>query len=125
MEDILQLCSIIEECLQGIELLKTNVAHDVTRQTLVRDLQEFANLLFFMDEFVDLSAVIGELARKLDEHQEHQLSPLVVDILGTLFIELNTWVTTIFIDNSSTNIHELDASLIGSSKQLLMFISRD
>ena len=124
-EDINQLCSIIEECMQGIELLKTNISHDVTRQTLVRDLHEFANLLFFMDEFVDLSAVIGELARKLDEHQKQQFSPLIVDILGTLFIELNAWITTIFVDSSSTNIHEFDASLIGSSKQLLMFISSD
>ena len=77
---------------------------------------------WFMDEFVDLSTVLGELSRKLGDNLDAQLQPFIVDILDTLILELNAWVITIFIDRTSNNIHELDASLIGSSKQLLMFL---
>lgn len=121
-EDITSLCSIIAECISSVDLLKNNIAQESSRQDLVNDLQEFANLLFFMDEFVELSTVLGELSRKLGDNQDAQLQPFIVDILDTLILELNAWVITIFIDRTSSNIHELDASLIGSSKQLLMFL---
>ena len=121
-EDITSLCSIIAECISSVDLLKNNIAQKSSRQDLVNDLQEFANLLFFMDEFVELSTVLGELSRKLGDNQDAQLQPFIVDILGALILELNAWVITIFVDRTSSNIHELDASLIGSSKQLLMFL---
>lgn len=121
-EDIKSLCSIIAECISSVDLLKNNITDESSRQDLVNDLQEFANLLFFMDEFVDLSTVLGELSRKLGDTRDAKLQPFVVDILDALILELNAWVTTIFIDRTSRNIHELDASLIGSSKQLLMFL---
>jgi PAS domain S-box-containing protein len=121
-EDIESLYEIIAECLVSVDFLKTNISEQSTRQGLVKDLQEFANLLFYMDEFVDLSTVLGELSRKLNEKQESQLQPFILDILETLLEELNTWVTNVFIERTSTNIHELDASLIGSSKQLIMFV---
>jgi PAS domain S-box-containing protein len=121
-EDIEHLCSIIADCIFGVDLLSTNVSNDSARASLIKDMQEFANVLFFMDEFVNLSTVLGELSRKLAEYKEPQFPPFILDILITLLTELNAWVTTVFVDRSSNNIHELDASLIGSTRQLLMFL---
>lgn len=120
--DILNLCGIIEDCIFGVEVLKTNPSNESARKALVSDMQDFANILFFMDEFVDLSAILGELSRQLNAYQEEHFPPLILDFLAMLIVELNSWVTSIFVEKSSANIHELHDSLTGSVKQILMFI---
>lgn len=121
-DDIVNLSSSIAECLEGVGLLRSSTQPQATMDTLVTDFQDFANLLFFMDEFVDISTVLGALSRSLKSVDVENIPGFVIDTMEALILELNQWVSALFVNRTSQNIHEFDDSIIGSAKQLIMLL---
>lgn len=123
--DVQNLCSFIEECLLNIELLEIGSARQTSFVEILINFQEIANCIFFMDEFIDISIVLGQLAVTLDKYHVNDLEEFVIETLRGITTDLHRWITDVFITKASTNIHELEPSIIGSSKQLIFMLKKE
>ncbi|QYK06422.1 PAS domain-containing protein [Shewanella zhangzhouensis] len=122
MNDIRDLAAILNDCKINIELLKLGTSNPQSFQNVVQDLSDLASHLFLMDEFIDISTVVGHLANKLMQRQGSAIDPMLLDILLSLVEDFSIWHTQIFVTQDAPDIHQLDASIIGSAKQLLAFL---
>jgi len=122
-DDILHLMSVLNDCAYAIEVS----IHTPENQTAIiafrSSFQELANILFLMNEFVELSIAISGLAHNLNHVTDWSGKSIVYPLLLDLTIELDNWATDVFCKKSSNDIHEFDASLIASVKQIQMFLA--
>lgn len=120
--DIASLCELIEDCVANIDMLKLSANPQSAFVDLYADLHEMANCIFFMDEFMDLSVVIGDLSTTLSKYHVDELEEFVLDTLKAMILDINTWLTEVFITKEAKNIYELEPSIIGSAKQLIFML---
>jgi hypothetical protein len=78
--------------------------------------------MFFLEEFIDISGTLGELTVVMIERQQMSFDLMTAESLKGLIIDLDTWSLDIFETKTSSDIHWLDNSIIGSCKQLLVFL---
>ncbi|WP_448567058.1 PAS domain-containing protein [Thalassotalea ganghwensis] len=122
-DDIDNLKDIIDECVSHIELAR-QVNNEGSKYMLLAlaDIQEFANVVFFIDEFIDISTVLGQLVSSLKQSPELLEQGFAKQIVYSLVLDLQTWLENVFIEKTSADIHELDDSIISSAKQLIFMI---
>ncbi|WP_164084723.1 PAS domain-containing protein [Alteromonas flava] len=84
---------------------------------------EFSRHISFLIEFTEVSDAISELSVAFDEAESKTISEIVLQSLRELVDELCLWFKNIFIEQSSNDIHALDASIIANSKQIMMFLN--
>lgn len=122
-DDIDNLRDIIDECVSNIELAKQESNEGVKYMNLaLANIQEFANVVFFIDEFIDISTVLGQLVSSLKQSPELLEQGFAKQIVYSLVLDLQTWLENVFIEKTSADIHELDDSIISSAKQLIFMI---
>jgi PAS domain S-box-containing protein len=121
-EDILQLCSIIEESLNTVELLKSSTNPQSSFKTLLKDFEEFNATVFLMYEFTNISTVLGQLINTLAKKNADQIEEFMIDTLQAIILDLNDWVTSVFLNKDADNIHKYDACIISSAKQLIFML---
>lgn len=108
------------------ELLDSCELHNMDTGSLrqfVRELQDLANAVFFLEEFVDVSVSLSELAMTFLYHEKLSLDFLISQAANGLVNDLQLWVREVFIEKTASNIHWLDKSIIGSCKQMIVFIN--
>ena len=120
--DISELLNRIRETQQKIDLLPYSTSTCNDMKDIGHLIQEVANDIFYFEDFVEISSVLGELASHTKSHAELPLVPIVIDTYNALMNDLELWATTNFIDKNATNVHALDASIISSAKQLKAFV---
>lgn len=124
--EIQNIQTIIDDLSASVDLL--SVSNDQTKamSNIIKDVQELANALVFIDAFLDMSSVFSELSMQLqqrvNENKDSEFLEFFTSVFESLIGELKHWFNSVFIDCSSENIYSEDASILGSAKQLLQFI---
>lgn len=90
-------------------------------------LQCVANDIFFLDEFSSMATVLAELAGRTNTfarntHYEDKIL-FLLETYQALLDDLEDWIDRVFVTKSATNVHGLDASIISSAKQLIVFLA--
>ena len=119
--DLQNMRSIIEDTLSALEILEFSGLSEDEYVCLTNDLQELANTIFYIEEFVDISAILSELAGTMKPLSPQILPEFSIELLSALMKDLLTWVDNVFFQKSAKDIHELDASIITSAKQLMYY----
>lgn len=100
--------------------------HEMDAESLrafVRELQDLANAVFFVEEFIDVSVSLSELAMTFLYNEKVNLDFLISHAAIGLVTDLRQWVQEVFVDRTAANVHWLDKSIIGSCKQMLVFLN--
>jgi len=120
--EIAGLLQVIEEIQQQLDLLQysTNWSKDLL--IIADNVTQVANTIFYLEDFVGISSILAELATQTRLRAKAELPAFIIDTYKALLQDLQTWVDRIFISAAADNIHEMDASIISSSRQLLMFM---
>ncbi|WP_051275361.1 PAS domain-containing protein [Aestuariibacter salexigens] len=92
------------------------------RKELIEELQELANAIFFIEEFMDISVSLSELVVGMYHRVEEPFDVIIAESLKGLINDLYIWIQEVFETRTSSNIHWLDNSIIGSCKQVLVFV---
>ncbi|MFC3093122.1 PAS domain-containing protein [Alteromonas sediminis] len=95
------------------------------RKELISDIQEIANALFFLEEFMDVSVALSELAVAMYHNVEKEYDIIISEAIKGLVIDLDTWISEVFVARSADNVHMLDDSIVGSCGQILVFCRID
>ncbi|QEP43408.1 PAS domain S-box protein [Ectothiorhodospiraceae bacterium BW-2] len=113
--EIAALLTDIEDTLHSMESFQqTSLTHHIGD-----DLQDLANTLFFLDEFNDMATTLAELATIIRTKTDIEAEPFLIETFLGLSHDLREWLRAIFIEKTSRNIHEYDATIIASTKQLI------
>ncbi|NVK25461.1 MAG: PAS domain-containing protein [Gammaproteobacteria bacterium] len=121
--DLAALEGAIADCVINIELAKHGINRALSLQLCIKELHEFANIMFMLDEFASLADALFKLVDALSRCDQGLAQEFTLDILYELINDLNEWVSDIFVNQSAQDIHNLDASIISSAKQLTMMVS--
>jgi PAS domain S-box-containing protein len=113
---------VVDDIENALGLIEGKPIESAAFRPIVRDLQELANTLFFIEEFTDISTVLGELSARLERVDGARLPEFTVSIFVALMADLSSWVENVFETMTAEDIHYLDASIISSAKQLLQFV---
>lgn len=121
-DDIGELLVAIAETQQQLDLFEYSSSKSREVQLIAANLQELANVIFYLEDFVSISTVLAELATHTRKNAERDWPPFIIDTFKALLHDVEVWVNTVFVHKTAANIHEMDASIISSSKQLMMFL---
>jgi PAS domain S-box-containing protein len=117
-----ELRELLREIQQQLDLLQIGSNKSAALISIADCLQDVASSIFYLEDFVSLSSVLAELATHTRAHAQSTLPDFLVDTYRGLAQDMETWVERIFVSREATNIHEMDASIVSSAKQLLMFL---
>lgn len=120
--DIVTLQDVIEEVLQQLDLLQHGSGKARELSIIADNLQEVANTVFYLEDFVGISSVLAELATRTRLKASVDMPSFMIDTYRALMQDLQRWIDRIFISSVAADIHEMDASIISSARQLLMFL---
>jgi len=122
--DLGALTIAIQESRQQLDLAEFS-ANPLSEMLVVADnLQEIANTIFYLEDFLSISSVLSELSTQTRHHVVASLPAFIIETFRALLQDLETWLDTVFVARTAANIHELDASIISSARQLMMFLPR-
>lgn len=121
-DELDELQELLREIQQQLDLLQIGSNKSAALANIAARLQDVASSIFYLEDFVSLSSVLAELATHTRAHAQAALPDFLVDTYRGLAQDMETWVERIFVSRSAANIHEMDASIISSAKQLLMFL---
>ncbi|WP_100657095.1 PAS domain-containing protein [Alteromonas flava] len=121
-ENLDDICNISRELKGFITTYDIEDLDESDRRELITDLQEMANAVFFVEEFIDISISLSELSVVLYHHYDRPFDLIISEALKGLVNDLFTWTTEVFVDKTAQDIHWLDDSIIGSCKQTLVFL---
>ncbi|MDM7861903.1 PAS domain S-box protein [Alteromonas sp. ASW11-36] len=122
VKDIIDLSYNLTHIVEIESLVDIN---EVRRKEFVTDLQELANAIFYVEEFLEISISMSELAVAMMHIADKPYDIIVAEAINGLIGDLGNWVQQVFIDCSSNDIHWLDDSIIGSCSQLMVFCRID
>lgn len=120
--EVVELQHVIEEIQQQLDLLQYSANWSKDLLIIADNVNQVANTVFYLEDFVSISSILAELATQTRLHAKVELPAFIIDTYKALLQDLQTWVDRIFISAVADNIHEMDASIISSSRQLLMFM---
>ncbi len=120
--DISELQVIIRETLEQLDLVEYSADRTAYVQIVAANLQEMANMIFYLEDFVGISSVLAEVATHTLRHAERNWPEFLFDTFRALVHDIQSWVDVVFVARTAADIHELDASIISSAKQLLVFL---
>ena len=118
--DVQELFNRIKETQEKIDLLPYGKNAVTELENIGQNLQDVANDIFYLDDFVNLSSTLTELARQTRALAKNNVTPIIVDTYRALLSDLETWLNQNFVEQSANDIHALDASIISSARQLLL-----
>lgn len=95
---------------------ESRATHDI-----IAELETITDLVFYIEEFSEIAAILSELGLALSSYSKNP-DDLFLTIMRAMAKDLQTWFNDIFVDQSVDDIHWMDASLIGSGRQLVMMI---
>jgi len=121
-EQISEIRNAVLSTKKMVTLFELEYFSEEERAEFIHDLHEIANAMFFLEEFIDISGTLGELTVVMIERQQMSFDLMTAESLKGLIIDLDTWSLDIFETKTSSDIHWLDNSIIGSCKQLLVFL---
>jgi len=121
-DDLDEMRELLRDIQQQLDLLQIGSNKPAALYNIAACLQEVASSIFYLEDFVSLSSVLGELATHTRAHAQSALPDFLVDTYRGLAQDMETWVERIFVSRDAANIHEMDASIVSSAKQLLMFL---
>lgn len=118
--------TIVDDLTTSVNLLSVSADQADVISSITTDVKELATTLVFIEAFIEMSSVFSELSTQLqqrtDKHLNAELPEFVISVFEALADELKHWFNSVFIEYTSENIYSEDASILGSSKQLLQFI---
>lgn len=120
--EIAELQHVIEEIQQQLDLLQYSSNWSKDLLIIADNVTQVANTVFYLEDFVSISSILAELATQTRLCAKAELPSFIIDTYKALLQDLQTWVDRIFISATADNIHEMDASIISSARQLLMFM---
>lgn len=120
--ELVQLRDLVVETREKIDLLSCSKNTAGYMQEIGGNLHDIANEVFYFDDFVEISAVLGQLATQTNSHTEEEINPVLVETFQALLSDLGVWIDSVFIEKTAKDIHELDASITSSARQLLFFL---
>ena len=120
--DVSELQGLIVEIQEHLDLLEFSSNKSKQQLVVAENLQELANTIFYLEDFVSISSVLSELASRCHKHTNSEQPEFIVEIYHALMVDLQTWIESVFVEQTADDIHEFDASIISSAKQLLMFL---
>lgn len=120
--EIHELLDAVHDTQEQLDLYRFsgNKAKDL--RAIADNINDVANTIFFLEDFVSISSVLSELATHTQAKADKELPEFMVETYKALMEDLKLWVTYVFLIKSAVDIHETDASIISSAKQLLMFL---
>jgi PAS domain S-box-containing protein len=118
-----QLLVLIREAQESIDLLpySKDVAGDLNE--IGQHIHDIATEVFYFEDFVGMASVLGELSIRTQHKSQTVPISVLLETYRGLLDDLGTWVNTVFIEKTASDIHELDNSIISSAKQLMFFLS--
>lgn len=120
--EISELLTSLQETRQQLDLLELSSNKAAELHVIADNLQELANGIFYLDDFIGLSTVLAELATRTRDSASADVPLFLGDIYRALLQDVETWINTVFVTRTARDIHELDNSIISSAKQLLMLL---
>jgi PAS domain S-box-containing protein len=125
-EDYFNEYSIDSESIYGMRdiLDEIDVAINVNKSDDNTELSvlfgDLATSIFSLEGFINVSAALTRLSTSLLEYHDdnNSLGP----ILESLISDLLQWNQAVFINQSASNVHALDDSIIGSAEQICVII---
>ncbi|MFY8274816.1 PAS domain-containing protein [Pseudoalteromonas sp. SSDWG2] len=122
LDDAQHIGDILADMFTHIEFANLGQNVDSSMKMVLKELQEFANIIFYIDEFIDISTVLGQLVVNVSKSPELFNEQFLITTLHSLIVDLNQWYRNIFIEQTASDIHELDASILSSAKQIIFMI---
>lgn len=120
--ELAELHDVIEEIQQQLDLLQYSANCSKDLLIIADNVHQVANTVFYLEDFVSISSVLAELATHTRVHAKAELPAFIIDTYKALLQDLQVWIDRIFISATAADIHEMDASIISSARQLLMFM---
>ncbi|MCV6606915.1 MAG: hypothetical protein OIF32_01790 [Campylobacterales bacterium] len=124
LEDLRELASLELEINDSIEVFTHSMELDSLYKT-AKYLLEYSGVINDLVEFKDLAFAIASLSdtlsniQELDENKKRK----VTLFLSNIMLDLSGWRETVFIKQSTQDIHYIDASLFSSCLQLELAIT--
>ncbi|MEO2279751.1 PAS domain-containing protein [Pseudoalteromonas pernae] len=112
---------IIEDIQVNIELTLTG---ERSKQCVYyckfkNSLKNFAEVVFFIDEFIEFSTAMSQLVDVLEQVACESLDEIHFQLLCGVAEDMYEWFNAVFIDRTAKDIHERDASILSSIKQVI------
>lgn len=120
--DISELINHIEDTRGILDILPYSKNLQADMQVVGQNLQDMANEVFYFEDFVEISSALAELAQRTSRNAGQMPSAMIIEVYQALMSDLRAWVNSVFIARSALNIHEMDASIISSARQLLILM---
>lgn len=118
IRDISTVAISLDKLIEAYEPIDLNESE---RKELIEELQEMANAIFYVEEFIDVSISISELAVGMYHFVDQPIDFMISEALKGLIHDLCQWVSEVFVNETAEDIHWLDNSMVGSCKQILVF----
>lgn len=120
--DVAGLLAMFSEIEEQLDLLSYSSGKMKALSVIAESLHEASSTIFYLEDFVGISSVLSELAARTGRCSAADLPDFIIDIYRALMQDMQAWVDCIFVRKSAEDIHEMDASIISSARQLLVFI---
>jgi len=120
-----ELVGLAHSLASAIETESLTDIGECRRKELINDIQEIANALFFLEEFMEVSVALSELAVAMYHNVHKEYDIIISEAIKGLIVDLDVWITDVFVERVADNIHMLDNSIIGSCSQILVFCRID
>ena len=120
--DVQELSNRIRETQEKIDLLHYSKNVKLEFVEIAQNIQDVANDIFYLEEFVEISSTLAELAHQTRDYIKDDVDQMVIETYRGLMTDLEHWLAAMFIRKDADNVHDLDASIISSAKQLLQFL---
>jgi PAS domain S-box-containing protein len=120
--DVHELSQIVREAQDKIDLLTCSKNSSNECVEIAELIREIANEIFYLDEFFEISSTLIELSNKTHEYSKQSIDLFIIEIFRGLMTDLDDWLNTTFIQQTAADVHQQDASIISSAKQLMQFL---
>ena len=117
-----ELAQRLHESCDLLDILPYSNTPEKEFEEIGQNILDMANEIFYFEDFVGISSVLAELGSQTLKHAASIPVTMLMEVYQALFNDLLAWLDSIFIEQSSKDIHEFDASIVSSAKQLLMFL---
>lgn len=103
-------------------MMSTNSEERFRKRTQISaDLARLGNEFSYLIEFDDISQAISSIAVHMEEKIDKDVPEVALSALFEFIQEINTWFTSVFVDQTAKNVFEQRKSIIASSQQFISF----
>lgn len=117
--EIESLQDVISNLEDEIELLSNDSSQLNRLQSVEQHFRELSDAIFFLIDFTDTAMALNQVADCLPNVTQEQLDGFVTGFLLSLTKEVEGWLKSVFIEQTSDNIFEGENMIIAAAQQIV------